>query len=50
MAEAIAKTKENVAQKNANEEKNPVFFFKYACWVANRSEAAHNGSRKQSIA
>ena len=27
MAESIAKTNENVAQKNANEEKNPVFFF-----------------------
>ena len=26
MAESIAKTNENVAQKNANEEKNPVFF------------------------
>ena len=30
MAESIAKTNENVAQKNANEEKNPVFFL-YAC-------------------
>ena len=26
MAESIAKTNENVAQKNANEEKNPVCF------------------------
>ena len=43
-AECIEKSNENVARQNANEEKNICIFLK-VCHVANRRQAAHNGSR-----